>query len=164
VGSSSRQARGILAIWNDCAAGAEKAYEAWYRGEHLPERLSVPGFRAAWRFRAVDAAPEYFTFYETADPDVLFSEAYVGRVNNPTPLTRQIMSGTFLNTTRALCASVARTGAIRGALAVVVRYESGTADALEAGFPGMAARPRCCARSCGSRREARRRARPRNRS
>src|SRR5262245_44983806 len=59
VESAKRTARGILAIWNDCRPGTEREYEQWYRGEHLPERLSIPGFRAAWRFRAIDAEPHY---------------------------------------------------------------------------------------------------------
>ena len=33
---------GILALWNDCEAGHEDAYEAWYQGEHLAERLRRP--------------------------------------------------------------------------------------------------------------------------
>ena len=76
-------ARGILAIWNDCRPQTQREYEAWYRGEHLPERLSIPGFRAAWRFRAVEGQPEYFTFYETINPEVLFSTTYEARVNDP---------------------------------------------------------------------------------
>ena len=35
---------GILAIWNDCRAGREAEFEAWFQGEHLLERLAVPGF------------------------------------------------------------------------------------------------------------------------
>ena len=82
--------------------GTQREYEAWYRGEHLPERVSIPGFRAGWRFRAIAGEPEYFTFYETATPEILFSDAYEARVNDPTPLTRSIMSGVFTNATRAL--------------------------------------------------------------
>jgi hypothetical protein len=33
------QQPGILAIWNDCAAGHEAEFEAWFQGEHLLERL-----------------------------------------------------------------------------------------------------------------------------
>jgi hypothetical protein len=35
---------GILAIFNDCRAGREAEFEAWFQGEHLLERLAVPGF------------------------------------------------------------------------------------------------------------------------
>jgi len=132
--------RGILAIWNDRRAGTEIEYEAWYRREHLPERLSIPGFRASWRYRAIEAEPEYFTFYETATPEVLFSDAYVSRVENPTELTRRIMSGTFTNATRALLTRAARWGMLRGAFAVSVRFESKPDDSLESRLREAASR------------------------
>ena len=35
---------GVLAIWNNCAPGAEAQYEHWYRSEHLAERVAIEGF------------------------------------------------------------------------------------------------------------------------
>ena len=35
---------GILAIFNDCRPGREAEFEEWFQGEHLLERLAVPGF------------------------------------------------------------------------------------------------------------------------
>src|SRR5262245_9158980 len=133
-------ARGILAIWNDRRAGRETEYEAWYRGEHLPERLSIPGFRTAWRYRVVEGEPEYFTFYETSTPEVLFSEAYIRRVENPTELTRRIMSGIFTNSTRALLTRAARWGILRGVFAVSVRFDSTPDGSLEARLRTIASR------------------------
>ncbi len=138
--TDKRTARGILAIWNDCRPGMQREYEEWYRGEHLPERLSVPGFRAAWRFRAIQGEPEYFTFYETLTPEVLFSAAYEGRVNDPTALTRHIMSGVFTNATRALLSSVASWGMLRGAFAVSVRFDAQPGADLEPCLRTVAAR------------------------
>jgi hypothetical protein len=131
VESTQRTSRGILAIWNDCRPGMEREYEQWYRGEHLPERLSIPGFRAAWRFRAIEAEPEYFTFYETATPDVLFSTAYEARVNDPSALTQSIMKGVFSNATRALLTSVAGWGVLRGTYAVSLRFDAQPGPGLE---------------------------------
>jgi len=137
---TKRSARGILAIWNDRRAGTEPEYEAWYRGEHLPERLSIPGFRASWRYRAIEGEPEYFTFYETTTPEVLFSEAYVARVENPTGLTRRIMSGIFTNATRALLTRAARWGRLRGAFAVSVRFDTQPGGGLESSLRELASR------------------------
>ena len=133
-------ARGILAIWNDCRPGTQREYEAWYRGEHLPERLSVPGFRAAWRFRAIEGAPEYFTFYETVNPEVLFSAAYEARVNDPSALTRRVMSGVFTNATRALLTSTASWGVLRGAFAVSLRFEAQPGTELDGCLATLAGR------------------------
>lgn len=137
---TKRTPRGILAIWNDCRKGAEPEYEEWYRGEHLTERLSIPGFRASWRFRALDGDPEYFSFYETTDPEVLFSEPYVTRVNSPSALTTRIMSGIFTNATRALLTATAQWGTVRGAFAVSVRFDKQPGGGLEPALREMAAR------------------------
>ena len=80
---------GILAIWNDCSAEDTEGYEKWYLGEHLVERLSIPGFRWGRRYRrlsgASEALPEYMTYYETDSAEVLTSQGYLARVNDPTP-------------------------------------------------------------------------------
>ena len=48
---------GILAIFNDCRAGREAEFEAWFQGEHLIERLAVPGFLFGRRHKAFRAHP-----------------------------------------------------------------------------------------------------------
>jgi len=114
---------GILAIWNDCAAGHEAAYESWYMHEHLPERLSVPGFRHGRRYEALGPGPRFFTYYDTDRPEVMATAAYLERVENPTPLTRRIMGAAFLNMNRTICRVVARHGRARGAVAAVLRLD-----------------------------------------
>lgn len=112
---------GILAIWNDCAAGREAVFENWYRTEHLAERLAIPGFRLGRRFcRLEGSGPQFFTWYRTDDADVLFSAAYRARVDNPTPLTRQAMSGVFINVSRTICNTVRVDGEMHGAFAVTM--------------------------------------------
>lgn len=113
---------GILAIWNDCAPGRDGDFEHWFQSEHLAERLGVPGFRRGRRHEAVAGAPRYFIFYLTDSPDVLTSAAYLERVNNPTPLTVEMMSTAFRNMNRTVCALAERWGEIRGAFAVTARF------------------------------------------
>lgn len=132
---------GRLAIWNDCAPGAEAAYEAWYQGEHLTERVSIPGFVRGRRYRARGATPEYFTYYEVTEPAVLSSTAYLGRVNDPTPATRQIMSEVFRNMSRTICRSTSVHGRLRGSHAVTLHTTAMTAEpylALIAAMPALA--------------------------
>ncbi|MEM9140515.1 MAG: hypothetical protein AAGB15_11870, partial [Pseudomonadota bacterium] len=106
---------GILAIWNTCAAGHEDAYEAWYQREHLPERLSLPGFRRGRRYWAADGGPGFFTYYETDTPEVMATADYLARVQDPTPLTRRIMASVFTDMNRTVCRVVGRVGHARGA-------------------------------------------------
>ena len=119
---------GILAIWNDCLPEAETEYENWYMGQHFPERLGVPGFRVGRRYEAVSAEPRYFTFYDTESPEVLMSQAYVERLNNPTPETAAIMKS-FRNMSRTVCHRVSQIGHIVAGHAVVARVDESPQDA-----------------------------------
>lgn len=114
---------GVLAIWNDVRPGDEAVFEAWFQGEHLLERLAVPGFLFGRRHQALSGNSGYFNFYLVEDPAVLTSQPYLERLDNPTPLTKRIMSGIFINMSRTLCYRTLRRGAFRGAYAVTVRFD-----------------------------------------
>ena len=114
---------GILAIFNDCRAGREAEFDAWFQGEHLLERLAVPGFLYGRRHQAISGAAGYFNFYLVESPGVLTSKPYLERLDNPTPMTRKIMSEVFLNMNRTVCRRTIRHGGFRGAFAVTVRFD-----------------------------------------
>jgi hypothetical protein len=127
---------GILAIFNDCRRGREAEFEAWFQGEHLIERLAVPGFLFGRRHKAVSGAPGYFNFYMVETPEVLTSKPYLERLDNPTPMTRTIMSEVFVNMNRTVCRRITRRGSCRGAFAVTARFnqapdETAPASVLE---------------------------------
>jgi len=113
---------GILAIFNDCRAGREAEFEAWFQGEHLLERLAVPGFLFGRRHKALSGAAGYFNFYLVETPDVLTSKPYLERLDHPTPMTHTIMSEVFVNMNRTVCRRTVRRGGFRGAFAVTVRF------------------------------------------
>jgi hypothetical protein len=119
---------GILAIFNDCRAGREAEFEQWFQGEHLIERLAVPGFLYGRRHQAISGNAGYFNFYLVESPAVLTSQTYLERLDNPTPMTKKIMSEIFINMNRTLCHRTLRRGGFRGAYAVTVRFD-GTPDA-----------------------------------
>ena len=113
---------GILAIFNDCRAGRAAEFDAWFQGEHLQERLGVPGFLFGRRHKAISGSCAYFNFYMVESPAVLTSKPYLERLDHPTPMTRTIMSEVFVNMNRTVCRRTARRGAFRGAFAVVARF------------------------------------------
>jgi hypothetical protein len=121
--------QGILAIWNDCRAGREAEFEEWFQGEHLLERLSVPGFQFGRRHQAISGSNGYFNFYLVEQPEVLTSKAYLERLDNPTPMTKKIMSEIFINMNRTVCHRTLRRGGFRGAYAVTARFN----DAFDIG-------------------------------
>lgn len=123
------QQNGILAIWNDCRSGDEGDFEAWFQGEHLIERLGVPGFLFGRRHQAISGASGYFNFYVVQSPDVLTSKPYLERLDNPTPMTRRIMSGVFVNMSRTVCYRTLRRGVFRGAYVVTVRFDDAPDEA-----------------------------------
>jgi hypothetical protein len=81
----------VLAIWFDVDPADEGELNTWYPRQHLPERLSVPGFLRGRRYEAAEAGPQYFTLYEVADPGVLSSPPYLERLNHPTDWTRRVL-------------------------------------------------------------------------
>ncbi len=123
---------GILAIWNDCLPETEQEYEDWYMGQHLPERVGVPGFRIGRRYEALGAEPRYFTFYDTDTPEVLWSQPYRDRLADPTPETARIMKS-FRNMSRTVCRRVSQTGQYVAGNVVTARFGSMPDDAAQIG-------------------------------
>ena len=116
--------QGILAIFNDCRPGRETEFEAWFQGEHLQERLAVPGFLFGRRHQAISGGAGYFNFYLVETPAVLTSKLYLERLDDPTPMTRKVMSEIFINMSRTVCHRTLRRGGFRGAYAATVRFDA----------------------------------------
>ena len=119
--NSSAEPTGILALWNDCKTNKESLYEHWYQSEHLQDRVSVPGFKLGRRHQSSDATPKYFTYYEVASAKVLFSEAYLYQLDNPSVLTHEVMQGTFINVSRTVCSRNHNAGEMRGSHVITAR-------------------------------------------
>src|SRR5204862_501779 len=67
--------RGLLLTMTEPPAAMDEEFNAWYDAEHIPERLSIPGFRSARRWVA-DCKPgegKYLATYELDAPGVLSS-------------------------------------------------------------------------------------------
>jgi hypothetical protein len=133
---------GILAIFNDCRPGREAEFEEWFQGEHLLERLAVPGFLFGRRHQSVSGASGYFNFYLVESPAVLTSKPYLARLDDPTPMTKKVMSEIFINMNRTVCHRTARKGGFRGAYAVTVRFNTAPDEgALKATLDALVADP-----------------------
>lgn len=75
----------MLALWNDYPAEHAEEYAFWHTFEHVPERLTVPGMRAARRYVSASQPETYFTLYELENLSVIEHPAYFDLVRNPTP-------------------------------------------------------------------------------
>ena len=80
-----------LAMWWDMAHAARADFEHWHAHEHFPERLRIPGFLRASRWRAAGGGQGVFVLYELEDHGVLSSPSYLARLNAPTPWSTRLM-------------------------------------------------------------------------
>jgi hypothetical protein len=102
--------KGALVIWHDPTPEIESDYNEWHSKEHMYERVGVPGFQRGQRALAIAGAPKYFNFYEVDDFATLTSQAYLDRLNDPTPWTRRVVPHMH-NNSRTLCRVSASFGA-----------------------------------------------------
>ena len=83
---------GFLAIWSDIAPDLETDYLHWLTREHTAERVGIPGFLGVRVFRAMLAnVNRFFILYELQGPEVVDSQAYLDRLNAPTPWSKRMM-------------------------------------------------------------------------
>ena len=121
----------VLAVWNDVDPAHEAEYHRWYWEQHLPERLSIPGFLSAYRYQALDASPKFFTWYFVHNVQVLGSLRYLERLGDPTDWTQRVMPW-FRNMTRCACRLTADVGRGIGGTVVVARITAGAESEREA--------------------------------
>ena len=128
--------RAFLAIWHDISPEGEADYNRWHTRQHMPERLGIPGFLVGRR--AVDwrlDRQRWFTLYETRTLEVLSSEEYRARLNNPSHWTARNQPN-FLNFARSACVTSASVG--RGVGGALATFRLGLAEGGLTDFEAMA--------------------------
>ncbi|NWG24050.1 MAG: hypothetical protein HXY30_06465 [Pseudorhodoplanes sp.] len=93
--------RGLLLFMTDVNPALEEEFNRWYEKEHLPERMAVPGFLNARRFRCVEGpGPKFLALYDLESAEVLRSEPYLRIMGaNKSPWTLR-MEANFANARR----------------------------------------------------------------
>lgn len=85
-------ANALLLVAMEPPEGFEDTLNRWYEEEHLAERLAMPGFLRARRYRSAEDPVRYLALYELADLDALTSPEYLASKQHPTPLTQHVDS------------------------------------------------------------------------
>ncbi len=80
---------GLMAFWARIDEGYLARFRQWHNSEHMPERVSIPGFLAGQRYLSHGTSNYFLMMYETQDPTVLGGPDYLARLNAPTPWTRE---------------------------------------------------------------------------
>jgi hypothetical protein len=82
----------LLFVYSEPGPVPEAEFTDWYDNEHVPARLSVPGFSSVCRFRAADdRAPSWLATYEIA-PGVLDGPEYKTLAETASAREKSIMS------------------------------------------------------------------------
>lgn len=109
----------------DIVQKAIPEHDDWHTHEHLPERLSIPGFIRGTRWVALRGQPRYFVMYEVKNLATLTSEAYLERLNNPSRLTSKIMPH-YRGMTRGFCSVRGSFGLGIGHVSQLIRFKPET--------------------------------------
>ncbi|WP_046113581.1 DUF4286 family protein [Aquincola tertiaricarbonis] len=120
--------KAALAMWWDMAAETRPDFEHWHSHEHFPERLGIPGFLRASRWRSTvgheDGGEGFFVMYELADHTTLSSAAYLARLNAPTPWSTRLMPH-HRHMVRSQCRVMASAGSAVSGHALTLRMATG---------------------------------------
>jgi hypothetical protein len=106
----------------DVVAEAIPEHDNWHTHEHLPERLSIPGFLRGTRWIALQGEPRYMVLYEVESLDTLTSEPYLERLNNPSPWTTKVMPH-YRGMDRGLCSVLGSFGLGTGHTCGLIRFK-----------------------------------------
>ncbi|KRB93509.1 hypothetical protein [Noviherbaspirillum sp. Root189] len=113
--------KAALAMWWDMATDKRMEFEDWHSHEHFAERLAIPGFHRASRWRSADGGDGIFVMYELDEYEILTSPQYMAHLNAPTPWSRAMMPH-HRNMVRGQCRVLESRGGSIGSHAVTLRF------------------------------------------
>ena len=128
----------FLALWNSISSvQLQPEYEVWHAVEHVPERVGLPGFVEARRYRshpeAGNTVPRYYTWYMLESLAALETPHYSEVFTRPTPWSAR-MRGELRDFLRLPCTLQGHCGQSGAAQLATLQLRSRTP-----GFPAAAA-------------------------
>lgn len=122
--------KAALAMWWAIDAPAFDEFAHWHAHEHFTERLGIPGFLRASRWRQAGGGDGVFVMYELAGHEVLSSPAYLERLNAPSAWSTRMMP-LHRHMLRSQCEVLATRGAVGAAHALTVRLSPARPEVSE---------------------------------
>jgi hypothetical protein len=130
--------KAALAMWWEVGPQHAADFQHWHAHEHFPERLGIPGFLRATRWRETGGGTGVLVTYELADPSVLSSQAYLERLNAPTEWSTRMMP-VHRNMVRSQCEVLESCGAYTVAHVLTVRLSPHADEQLRAALGNLIA-------------------------
>ena len=114
----------VLVNWGGILPDKETYYNEWHSKEHMPERISLPGFLRGYRAVGIDRTEinnKYFMMYEAEKKEIFVSKEYLERLNNPTKWTKEILSS-YLSPSRTICSVISTKSIGLGGFILTIRF------------------------------------------
>ena len=114
----------VLVNWGGIIPDKEEDYNQWHSKEHMPERISLPGFLRGYRAMGIEGTNlnhKYFMMYEAKNKEVFVSKEYLDRLNNPTKWTKEILSN-YISPSRTICSVISSKSVGSGNFILTVRF------------------------------------------
>ena len=114
----------VLVNWGGIIPDKEEDYNQWHSKEHMPERISLPGFLRGYRAIGIEGTNlnhKYFMMYEAKNKEVFVSKEYLERLNNPTKWTKEILSN-YISPSRTICSVISSKSIGSGNFISTVRF------------------------------------------
>ena len=114
----------VLVNWGGIMPDKEDDYNQWHSKEHMPERISLPGFLRGYRAMGIEGTNlnhKYFMMYEAKNKEVFVSKEYLERLNNPTRWTKEILSN-YVSPSRTICSVISSKSIGSGNFILTVRF------------------------------------------
>ena len=97
----------MLMVFTNIDSEHDFEFNKWYVEEHLPERLSAPGFLDAALYQATKGSPRYLAIYELESLATMQTPEYLHMSQNPTEWTKRIgPSGAGRGVVRNICEQI----------------------------------------------------------
>jgi hypothetical protein len=80
---------GLMAFWATIDEDYLNRFREWHTCEHMPERVSIPGFQVGRRYIDCGDPATYLMTYQTRESSVLGSQPYLDALNAPSDWTRE---------------------------------------------------------------------------
>lgn len=110
---------GQLLVWTDVDPAYEADFNRWYDREHMAERVSLPGFEWARRYRSAANRRRYLALYRTASLAAFTTAAYRQAYANQTLWSKRSLSRMVDPMRRVCTVDVERGAGVGGAIGVI---------------------------------------------